>query len=83
MGILDSPSFMKSDEQSAHLIDESSVKTNFLAGNSLMLYFHLKSKPTMPLMNLLKYFNFFLIQQEASLAKARQILLELKKELNS
>ena len=48
-----------------------------------MLYFHLKSKPTMPLMNLLKYFNFFLIQQEASLAKARQILLELKKELNS
>ena len=49
MGILDSPSFMKSDEQSAHLIDESSVKANFLAGNSLMLYFHLKSKPTMPL----------------------------------
>ena len=48
MGILDSPSFMKSDEQSAHLIDESSVKANFLAGNSLMLYFHLKSKPTMP-----------------------------------
>ena len=65
MGILDSPSFMKSDEQSAHLIDESSVKANFLAGNSLMLYFHLKSKPTMPF------------------AKARQILLELKKELNS
>ena len=76
MGILDSPSFMKSDEQSAHLIDESSVKVisasiNYvLIGNSL-------------LMNLLKYFNFFLIQQEASLAKARQILLELKKELNS